>query len=191
MKRTFLYGIFAAFVLIVVVKGGGMLLSKKGNEETAPELTLLEINFVRDTDNKDLISTLITKHSDPKEEIRLPNLKGKPVIVHFWATWCNPCIRELPHYNSFVKEHPEIVHIPLTPDGTTADKISAFYAQNSLKSLPIVTDDKGAVARYFEVKSFPTTLFINKEGKVVGRIIGIIDWNDKATTDLLLKTFAA
>ncbi|MDP5370397.1 MAG: hypothetical protein NWR39_02345, partial [Pseudomonadota bacterium] len=95
-----------------------------------------------------------------------------------------------PYYDKFIAAHKEIAHVALTPDGTTKEKSKAFFAQHGFKNIPVMTDKAGAVSRYFEIKGFPSTLFINKEGVLVGRVVGIVDWQDPKTVELLLKTFA-
>lgn len=191
MNKNFIYGLCAAFVFLSVYKSGQSLLSKKGEvaQEEIP-LSLIDINFSRETSSKSLPDIVIEKHENESKEFKLADLKGKPVIVHFWATWCQPCQKELPYYNKFITAHEGIIHVALTPDGTKKEKIKSFFRQNGFKNIPVMTDKAGAISKYFEVKGFPTTLFINKEGTVVGRVTGIVDWQDPKTVELLLKTFA-
>lgn len=189
MNRTFVYGIFTAFIIVSAYKSSQTLLNKSEiiEKEEIP-LSLIDINFVRDSKPKSMPDYKITKHGDKSEEFKLGDLKGKPIIVHFWATWCQPCQKEMPHYDKFINAHPEIAHVALTPDGTTKDKIKAFLMQNGYRNIPVMTDDSGIISKYFETKAFPTTLFINKEGVLIGRIMGIVDWQDPKTAELLVKT---
>ena len=192
MNRSFVYGLCAALATFVLLKVGSSILDKKpiANAEDIP-LTLLDIGFIKDSSSKQMPSHKITTHNnDNNETFTLPDLKGKPVILHFWATWCQPCKTELPFYNKFIEQHPEIKQVALTPDGSTKDTIKNFLKTNSYSNVPVMTDDKGSVAKYFGVQSFPSTLFINKEGKLVGTVTGIVDWNDPKTTELLIETFA-
>ena len=191
MNKNFIYGLCAAFVIISAYKSSQSLLNKKDDvvQEEIP-LSLIDINFSRETNPKGAPDIAIGKHEKESKEFKIADLKGKPVVVHFWATWCQPCQKELPYYDKFIAAQKEIVHVALTPDGTTKEKIKAFFAQHGFKNIPVMTDKAGAVSKYFEVKGFPTSVFINKEGNVVGRVVGIVDWQDPKTVELLLKTFA-
>ncbi|MES2252738.1 MAG: TlpA disulfide reductase family protein [Pseudomonadota bacterium] len=191
MNKNFIYGLCAAFILVSVYRGGTTLLNKGDlvEQEEIP-LSLIDINFSRETNPKGMPDYVITKHEKESKEFKLADLKGKPIVLHFWATWCGPCKVELPHYDRFIAKNTEIVHVALTTDGTDKDKIKAFFAQNDLKNVPVMTDSAAIVSKYFSITANPTTLFINKEGKLVGRIIGVVDWQDPKTITLLLKTFA-
>ncbi|MDP3371566.1 MAG: TlpA disulfide reductase family protein [Candidatus Paracaedibacteraceae bacterium] len=191
MNKNFIYGICAAFIVVSAYSTSKTLLNKSVTvEQEEVPLSLIDINFVRDSNPKSMPDYKITKHGEKGEEFKLGDLKGKSVVVHFWATWCQPCQKELPFYDKFIASRPEIVHVALTPDGTKKDKIKAFFAQNGLKNIPVMTDEAGIISKYFETKAFPTTLFISKEGVLVGRIMGIVDWQDPKTVELLVKTFA-
>ncbi len=191
MNKNFIYGLCAAFVIISAYKSSQSLLNKKDDvaQEEIP-LSLIDINFSRETNSKSLPDIAIEKHGKESKEFKLADLKGKPVVLHFWATWCQPCQKELPYYDKFIAANTEITHVALTPDGTTKEKIKAFFSQHGFKNIPVMTDKAGAVSKYFEVKGFPTSVFINKVGNVVGRVVGIVDWQDPKTVELLLKTFA-
>lgn len=191
MNRNFIYGICAAFIVVSAYSTSKTLLTRSVTvEQEEIPLSLIDINFVRDSKSKSMPDYKIKKYSNKDEEFKLGDLKGKPVVVHFWATWCQPCQKELPFYDKFIASRPEIMHVALTPDGTTKDKIKAFFMQNGLKNIPVMTDEAGVISKYFEIKAFPTTLFINKEGNLIGRIMGIVDWQDPKTVELLVKTFA-
>jgi thiol-disulfide isomerase/thioredoxin len=191
MNKNFIYGLCAAFVLISVYKSGQSLLSKThyAEQEEIP-LSLIDINFTRESNPKGMPDYVIEKHDKESKEFKLGDLKGKPVVLHFWATWCQPCQKELPYYDKFIAARADIVHVALTPDGTAKEKIQGFFAQNGFRNIPVMTDKAGIISKYFEVRGFPTTLFINKEGTLVGRVMGIVDWQDPKTIELLLKTFA-
>jgi len=191
MNKNFIYGLCAAFILVSAYKSGKNLLNKGDmvEEEEIP-LSLIDINFSREKNPKGMPDYVITKHDKESKEFKLADLKGKPVVIHFWATWCPPCKLELPHYDKFIPKNTEIVHVALTTDGKDKDEIKAFFAQNDLKNIPVMTDSAAIFSKYFSINANPTTLFINKEGKLVGRIIGVVDWQDPKTTALLLNTFA-
>ncbi len=191
MNKNFIYGLCAAFVIISAYKSSQSLLNKKDDvvQEEIP-LSLIDINFSRETNSKSLPDIAIEKHEKESKEFKLADLKGKPVVLHFWATWCQPCQKELPYYDKFIAANTEITHVALTPDGTTKENIKAFFTRHGFKNVPVMTDKAGAISKYFEVKGFPTTVFINKVGNVIGRVVGIVDWQDPKTVELLLKTFA-
>jgi thiol-disulfide isomerase/thioredoxin len=191
MNKNFIYGLCAAFIILSVYKSGTTLLNKKETavQEEIP-LSLIDINFSRDSNTKGMPDYVMKNHEAEEKSFKLADLKGKPIVLHFWATWCEPCKKELPFYDKFIASNSDITHVALTPDGTTKDKIKAFFVQNDLKNIPVMTDDSGIISKFFDVKAFPTTLFINKEGILVGRVIGIVDWQDPKTIELLLQTFA-
>jgi peroxiredoxin len=116
---------------------------------------------------------------DPAPNFKLPDMfgavhsledyRGNPVIVHFWATWCDVCLAEIPALQSFYNRNKGkgIVVLGILEDKTPA-KISL--------SFPVLLDQNGAVAKSYDSFGVPETLFIDSDGIVVKRVSGPVDW---------------
>jgi thiol-disulfide isomerase/thioredoxin len=112
-----------------------------------------------------------------QESIALANLKGKVVFLNFWATWCGPCRAEMPSmealYQRYKEKGFEIVAVNYLENQKTVD---AFTEKLSL-SFPVTLDPSGRINGLYEVQAFPTTYIIDREGNIVTRVVGSLDWN--------------
>ncbi len=109
--------------------------------------------------------------------------KGKVLLVNFWATWCAPCIVEMPTLDrlqgALGGDRFEVVTIALDRQGI--DKVGPFWKEHGYKHLKIVLDPKWATARKLGVDSLPQTFVVDRRGKVVGYLVGPAEWDsDKA-----------
>ncbi|MCY3575390.1 MAG: TlpA disulfide reductase family protein [Chloroflexi bacterium] len=92
---------------------------------------------------------------------------GRPLFLNFWATWCVPCVRELPALAEFAAEHsadpagPALLAINL---GETAAQVAGFLGELGLENLPVALDINQAVKRDYGVQNLPTTFVIDGEG---------------------------
>ncbi|HEX3349189.1 MAG TPA: TlpA disulfide reductase family protein [Acetobacteraceae bacterium] len=122
----------------------------------------------------------------------LADFAGKALVVNLWATWCLPCVAELPALDALARKGAAdgIVVLPLSSDRGGAAAVRAFYAAHGIATLGIWIDDKGAVARTWQARGIPTTLIIDRQGRERGRLEGAADW---ASDDSLarLKTLTA
>lgn len=194
-KKT-LIDLAIALLLILLIKGVSSFFSSQKTIITDGEvLTLYDINFVQETRSKSLPSSelKIFKSTDHTQftSFKLSDHKGKIIILHFWGIDCPPCRHELPSYNTFVKSHPEIVHIPLTilpNDPQALKQTQEALIQFRAPDLPLILDEKSNIARFFNISGLPSTVFINKKGNIVGQIIGTVDWQTPEVVSLILKT---
>ncbi len=114
---------------------------------------------------------------------RLSALRGKVVLVNFWATWCSPCREELPSLQVLQKKFPsnDFVILALSVDDSW-EPINRFMAQHQF-TIPVYADfDKKISIRYGTVM-YPETYLVDKQGRVAYKVVGAIDW----TTSEMLK----
>jgi cytochrome c biogenesis protein CcmG, thiol:disulfide interchange protein DsbE len=99
------------------------------------------------------------------ESFDLAALRGTPVVLNFWATWCPPCRTELPELDAAGKRYAGQVAIVGVDQAEQADVVQKFVADNGLGfSIPL--DDAAAVSQLYAVRALPTTFFIDREGIV-------------------------
>ena len=115
------------------------------------------------------------------KEFDLAAQKGKWVIVNFWATWCSPCIKELPEISKFVKEHKNVAAIGLAYEDTDKAEIEAFLKQHPV-AFPVAQVDTFDPPKAFETpRGLPTTYIVDPDGKIARKFTGPVDEASLAT----------
>ncbi len=140
-------------------------------------------------------NTIIT-NGDRAPEFRLPalngqyvnlsDLRGKVVMVHFWATWCPPCVEEIPTlaqlYQNFRGK--DFVMLAISVDEGGAQAVTSFLERNKL-SIPVLLDPDQTTAHHYGTYKFPETYIIDRTGVVRYKVIGSRDWRDPSATQII------
>ena len=110
----------------------------------------------------------------------LAKQKGKLTIVHFWATWCPPCVEEIPALSRFWDQYRRRSDIVLYSVSVDKDwKTVDDFSKKNPNQLPMYRDPEAATAQRFGTSQYPETYIVNAAGRVIYRLQGGIDWNDK------------
>ncbi|MFV0181609.1 TlpA family protein disulfide reductase [Empedobacter falsenii] len=122
--------------------------------------------------------------------VNMEDLKGKVVFMNFWATWCPPCIAEMPSIQTLydkVKEDKDIVILTVEVEGKR-DKVAKFMERKKL-SLPVVYPNSSIPTEFFN-GSLPTTIILDKKGNIAHTTMGMADYSGQDIVDFLneLKT---
>jgi len=103
--------------------------------------------------------------------VQLGSLAGKPMVVNLWATWCPPCIREMPVLRDAQKSSPDVVFI-FANQGESADVIQKFLDREGLVLDNVLLDSRLELSSQTNSQGLPTTLFFDAKGALVDRRIG-------------------
>lgn len=128
-------------------------------------------------------SATLPASSDRRLEQVLAPLKGQPVLVNFWATWCEPCREEMPALARLAARWQArglAVHTVVVADNSA--KVDEFLWETlpDPKMLPVIHDRDQVISRAWDVRVLPTTLVLDRRHRIVLRGTGAIDWDAPA-----------
>jgi thiol-disulfide isomerase/thioredoxin len=123
--------------------------------------------------------------------VTFAGFKGKVVLINFWATWCAPCVKEMPSLDrlqaAMGKE--KFVVLPLSLDGPSKPKVVPFYKDRNLANLGIYFDKGRKAMQKLDISILPTSILVDPAGRELGRLEGEADW-DKPEAIALMKAAA-
>lgn len=113
------------------------------------------------------------------KSLTLADLRGKVLLVNLWATWCAPCVEEMPALDALQAKlgGRDFQVLAVSTDRGGAKQVRPFYEKHGLKRLAIYLDPKTALTRALGAKGLPTSILIDREGKMVGQLVGAAAWD--------------
>lgn len=107
----------------------------------------------------------------------LDKYKGKVIFLNFWATWCPPCVLEMPMMDRLYKKLKDKGFVVVAVDDYEPRERVEKFLKDKDYSFPILIDPSGKVTEAFRSMVLPSSFIINKEGKVIGKAIGMREWD--------------
>lgn len=119
----------------------------------------------------------------------LADYRGQPLIVNLWATWCAPCVQEMPaldRLGELVRDE-RIAVLALSSDRAGAPVVQRFFEAHAIRRLEILIDRGTAVTRALGARGLPTTVLFDRSGRERGRVVGVAEWDAPDTIAFLKR----
>jgi thiol-disulfide isomerase/thioredoxin len=117
----------------------------------------------------------------------LADFRGRPVLVNLWATWCAPCVAEMPTLDRLAgREGERLKVLTVSEDLDGREKVEAFFDRQGYRNLETWLDPQMALMSELKVTILPTTIYYDSRGRELWRVTGMEDW-ESGRTALLLK----
>ena len=112
---------------------------------------------------------------------------GRGVVLNLWATWCVPCVAEMPALDGLARAvgAAGIDVLPLSSDRGGVPVVERFFAERGIHTLPVLLDAQSAAAHALGIRGIPTTLVIDRHGRELARLEGAAGWDDPAAVTML------
>ncbi len=124
--------------------------------------------------------------SDGTKSVTLSQLRGKPVVLNFWATWCPPCVQEIPSMVQLQKQLGDKVVILAVSTDVDEEAYKKFTAKN-MQGLLTVRDGQNRSNGLYGTFAFPETFIIDRNGVIKRKFIGAVEWTNPEIVDYLNK----
>ncbi len=121
---------------------------------------------------------------------RFADFRGKPLLVNMWATWCTPCVAEMPTLDALAGQQSGVQVLALSQDSDGRDKVAAFFAKRQFARLQPYLDPDLDTMMALRLDTLPTTILYDKDGKEVWRMTGMVEWTGERAAKLLKEAGA-
>ncbi|MDB5694080.1 MAG: TlpA family protein disulfide reductase [Alphaproteobacteria bacterium] len=125
------------------------------------------------------------------EPVSFAVFQGKPLLVNLWATWCTPCVAEMPTLDALAgRMGGRLQLLALSQDTDGRAKVQAFFSQHRFKTLEPYLDPKMDMMGTLKLDTLPTTILYDAKGREIWRVVGREDWGSARAAALLNEAFS-
>jgi thiol-disulfide isomerase/thioredoxin len=119
----------------------------------------------------------------------LEDFRGRVVVLNLWATWCTPCVAEMPMLDRLQQQlgDGDAIVVALSIDRGGKEAVQEFYQKTGVTHLKVFVDPTMRAQSDLGLLGLPTTLIIDREGRERGRLVGPAEWDDEAAVDLVRR----
>jgi thiol-disulfide isomerase/thioredoxin len=182
LKQWFAY-IFTSFFILGIASMANAYPGMQAAAKQTTESTLDRINILP----QPFPIALVDFTNPVGQPINFEHYKGKVVVVNVWATWCPPCVRELPALNRLDKsldaEH--FALIPISIDAEAVNVVQPFLESLELSTFNSYFDPQQQLRDVFPLDTIPATFILNEQGELVAYVRSFVDWDDKNVISFL------
>lgn len=119
--------------------------------------------------------------------VTLASFRGKPLLVNLWATWCAPCVAEMPTLDALAAKSDDMTVIAVAQDLKGAEVVDPWFQKAGLKALQPYLDPGNGLLDAAN-SALPTSIFYDADGREIWRVVGAIDWQGEEARALLAET---
>ena len=120
--------------------------------------------------------------------------RGKVVLLNIWATWCGPCVKEMPALDrlqaSLAAEGLHVLALSIDKGTAALPAVKTFYASHGIRNLRLYNDPEGAAGFELGVPGVPATFLLDREGREIGRLVGAAEWDGAEAVALIRRHLA-
>ena len=176
IRRSSVLSILLAAALVVAGCGGGAASDEvvaTGLPNLAEATTRGVNNAQRGLEPGQLAPDFTLQFADGSKT-QLSDWQGQPVVLNFWATWCAPCREEMPEFVAAYDRYRDDGLVIVGVNAQESASQAAEFMGNFGMTFPVALDTRGDVQQLYNVRGLPTTVFIDREGRVVERWAGLL-----------------
>ena len=169
MKKTVAW--IAGMLVLILLIVGAYILYTTLSEHYTPD------NLAQEQESETYLAPDFTVFDKNGDAVKLSSMRGKPVVINFWASWCPPCKAEMPDFEEMYKKYGSDVHFMIinVTDGHQETEASArAHLDASGYTFPVYFDTSLHASNVYQVATLPMTFFIDAEGKLVTYAQGMI-----------------
>lgn len=167
--------------------GGGQAGQDQANVSAGQTKALKQFEHLLDRSHKGKPAPTVAFRGPDDAPATLADFRGRPLLVNLWATWCAPCVAEMPTLDALATNSGDRMHVvAVAQDLQGAVIVDPWFQKARLKALQPYLDPENSLLDAYNA-ALPTSVLYDAEGREVWRIVGAIDWQGAKATALLAE----